>query len=466
MKIVIAPNEDGFGTSVWAMRLAKEFYQYEQVSEIRVIFATDKREKFHGDKYPQPFDSKVKLVRLPSINNKIELVTKAGAIDIPESIRQCILPYSQSRVEYEEALAKRKVFEGADLLIDLGVPQVVRAASRENLKRRPKLEKEIIVVTTFDHAWSLSLLRMISSDKTGTVFRSNIQDTLTDIQNDEALTQKAFLFGEPVCPTDYHEYWKTLLVQAPAVIPGSLGGPLSTLEYVCDPRFESLHAKIENGGQCPQEAYDLARKYARKLLKIEDKVRTLFISGAGTPVWDGILKDLVDSYKEHEPNYNVVIYSPSEVKNRNIKLTEESLKFNGVERKVRSGKFGKILFIDNPIGEAHPVLFPAFDLVLTRAGGGTVNDAISSRVPLILVEEPGHWQVEQIRQSCLRMGIAKGIMLNQFQKLGRKCVESKDTLKDLEQQKQNIMAIPNHGEIWLAQELLKLLPPSPTTSSN
>ena len=43
------------------------------------------------------------------------------------------------------------------------------------------------------------------------------------------------------------------------------------------------------------------------------------------------------------------------------------------------------------------VLFSAFDAVLTRAGGGTVNDALAHRVPLLLVEEKHMWQALPLR---------------------------------------------------------------------
>jgi UDP-N-acetylglucosamine:LPS N-acetylglucosamine transferase len=43
------------------------------------------------------------------------------------------------------------------------------------------------------------------------------------------------------------------------------------------------------------------------------------------------------------------------------------------------------------------VLFSAFDAVLTRAGGGTVNDALAHRVPLLLVEEKHMWQALQLK---------------------------------------------------------------------
>jgi hypothetical protein len=101
-------------------------------------------------------------------------------------------------------------------------------------------------------------------------------------------------------------------------------------------------------------------------------------------------------------------------------------------------------------------VFPAFDLVLTRAGGGTVNDALTCGVPLMLVEEPGMWQVEQIRQSCLRMQVAEGVKLDDFKKSPRACVESQEgELKKLEDRRARVLALPNHREIWLARELMK-----------
>jgi hypothetical protein len=459
MKIAIIVNEDGYGTSSWAMRLAKELYRHPKVSQIWIIFATKKREDFHRDKYASPYDSKIKLVRLNGVENRIELVKQSGAVDVAGSINRCIIPYTLSRDEYEKALMDKGIFEEAELLIDFGVPQAVRANYRENLRKRLRPQsQETKVVTVFDHAWSHSLSRIISSDKTRNGSSLEIQDALTDIQNDEALTQEIFLFGEPICPVDYHVYWKRILGQSPVVIPGSLGGPLSTIEYVGDPAFEDLYHSLKEGGQCKQEVYKTAREYARKLLGIEDNSPTLFVSGAGTPVWDGILKDMVDSYIDQEPNYNVVISSQSEAGRRQVEIREESVRFGHVERKIRRGKYGKLIFLGEVIGDGHPILFPGFELVLTRAGGGTVNDAISARVPLILVEEPGHWQVESIRQACLNMEIAQAVSLEEFQKGGRACVETNNrNLKSLDEQKGNMKSIPNHGEIWLAQELVKLV---------
>lgn len=460
LRIVIAPNEDGFGTSAWVVGVAKELARHPSVSELKVIVATEKREKFHGDKYRR--DPGIGLVRLQGQPNRIEVVKEAGAVDVPRTIERCILTYSKSRDEYASALKQQEVIEGADMVVDFGVPHLVRAVYGERLRRTLR-KKEIVMVTVFDHAWSLSLKRIVSSDSTRALIPLVIEDSLEDIRNDEALTQEAVLFGEPICPLDYHGYWRRLLGQPPRIILGSLGGPLRTLAYASDPGYERLRLElVENNGQdLPKAAYDQARVYAKQLLGIENDEPTLFISGGGTPVWDEILKDVLDEYAKEAPNYNVVIYNPAEAERRGIKVVEESVSLNGILWTIERAKWGpyeKLIFIGTLEGETHHVLFPAFDLILTRAGGGTVNNATAFRVSLVLVEEPGMWQVEQIRHSCLNMEIAESVKLYEFEKHGRECVESDSgALKELTDQRQKMREIPNHGEIWLCQELLAMV---------
>jgi hypothetical protein len=78
-------------------------------------------------------------------------------------------------------------------------------------------------------------------------------------------------------------------------------------------------------------------------------------------------------------------------------------------------------------------------------------------VPLMLVEEPGMWQVEQIRQSCLRMQVAEGVELEDFKESPRACIESqKGELNKLEDRRARVLALPNHREIGLVRELMKL----------
>jgi len=124
--------------------------------------------------------------------------------------------------------------------------------------------------------------------------------------------------------------------------------------------------------------------------------------------------------------------------------------------RVDWGEQGKIVFIDRVRGETHHVLFPAFDLVLTRAGGGTVNDGLACGAPMVLVEEPGMWQVEQIRRTCIGMGFARGVSLKEFLERPRACVEStQGGLLLLEEERRRILDLPHHGEVPLVRVLLE-----------
>ena len=445
LNIVIAPNEDGFGTSAWVVMLAKELSRQPNVGTVKVLVATDKRRDFHSDKYQDT--PNIRLIRLSGQPNKIEIPKLQGAVDIRATVEKCILSYAQSRAEYTRAVMDERIVEDADLIIDFGVPQLMRAADGRK------------TVTVFDHAWSMSLERIVSSDNAMDLDSLALRDSLEDIRNDEALTGYAILFQEPICPLEYHGYWRRLLGQVPEVIPGVLGGPLRTLAYINDSIYETTRvafAERTANGQL-QEAHDRAKIYAKQILGIDNDEPVLFISGGGTAVWDEILSSMLDDYEVKAPSYNVVIFNPTEAGRRGVKLKPESISLNGIQSTIQRAKWNqcnKITFIETLERETHHVLFAAFDLVLTRAGGGTVNNAIAFRVPLVLVEEPGMWQVEQIRRSCLDMGLAEGVSLNDFMQNSRQCVEDSNAeLKNLQAQQRNMQKIPNHGEFWLSHHL-------------
>ena len=100
---------------------------------------------------------------------------------------------------------------------------------------------------------------------------------------------------EPITPPDYHGHWRQVLGKLTRVIGGSLGGPLSTLEWVGDSGFDELRRQAMEQGSSPAlpEAYNKARQHAKDILGIKNKLRALFISGAGTPVWDEVLEGIV-----------------------------------------------------------------------------------------------------------------------------------------------------------------------------
>lgn len=437
LNIALSPNDDGFGTSAWVVGLAHELARQKGVAEVVVIVTERPWERFHHDKYEgQP---KIRPVILPTdCNNIIVSKNRDGTINVAQTVERCILHYPHSRRAYREAVTTAVDFSQLDLVIDFGVPQLVRVAHEQ---QRP-------TVTVFDHAWSLTLAKIAGYQQ----FTPEVGVCLDEMRLDESLTERVILFEEPVCPQIYHDYWSELVKPAAGLLHGGLGGPLNMLELVTHPQVAAFRAAFAQEGQLPAAAYGLARTAARRLLAIADERPLLFISGGGTAVWDELLTQLFDSYSQRPPAYHVVVYNPAEAQRRGVVMAAHEVDGCTVMR----GQWGaSITFVTAVVGQTHLPLFPAFDAVLTRAGGGTVNNALVCRVPLLLVEEAGMWQVEQIRQRCLRLGIAEGIALEAFKSDPRGCLEAAaGELKPLVGQRQRLQTQPTHGEWALIHDLL------------
>ena len=77
-----------------------------------------------------------------------------------------------------------------------------------------------------------------------------------------------------------------------------------------------------------------------------------------------------------------------------------------------------------PGGTLQAVL-PAFALVVTKASGGTVNDCLANRTPLVCVEER-QWQVKLIERECKRLHLIptfRETALDTFRKDPLRCVD-------------------------------------------
>lgn len=435
--IALAPNDDGFGTSAWVVGLAHELARQEMVGEVVVIVTERPWARFHHDKYSHY--ANIRPVVLPAdCNNIVVAKNRDGTVNVGQTVERCILGYQAGRRVYGEAVRAAVDFSQLDLVVDLGVPQLVRAARAAG---RPTL-------TLFDHAWSLSLAKIAGYQH----LTPEVGVCLDEMRHDEGLTERVVLFEEPVCPSVYHSYWAGLVEPAAELLRGGIGGPLRTLEMVGHPQAAELRRALGQEGQLPAEGYALARTVARRLLGIDLERPTLFISGGGTAVWDDLLTALFDSWVARPPSYQVVSYNPAEAARRGVAMRPYTVDNCTITR----GRWGdQITFIGPLVGESHQPLFPAFDVVVTRAGGGTVNNALTSRVPLLLVEEAGMWQVEQIRQSCLRLGVAEGVTLAQFRAQGRGCWETDaGELRAFAGPRTALSEWGCHGEIGFVERML------------
>lgn len=420
LRIVIAPNEDGLGSSAWAVRLAKSLCEQarDRVSAVLVLVSSERLARFHSRTYgPAP----VQVVRLASVQHPFRLVKAAGGVDVEATARQYVLSYPRYRRSYVAAVSACRALNNADLIIDLGVPPLLRAASATGLP----------CLSLSDHAWSLTLRQMLLHEA---LLDGAMERALQEISSDERLAGRAIAFPAPLTPPEYETYWRGELGLPFYRLPGVLGGPLWSQRWAGPP----------------------AREAVRRLLGIEDDLPVLHVTGGGTPVWEGILSELVKEYLRVPPAYHVVFYAPAVARQLGVTMTEKKSPLGAVEL-GRRREWPRLAFIGTTTGETHHVLFAGFDMVLTRAGGGTVNDAIAFRVPLLLVEEKNHWQVERIRQECCRMGLARAVTLEEFRRQGRALVETASGELAVCAGAATAMArIPNHAERWLVEYLLEL----------
>jgi UDP:flavonoid glycosyltransferase YjiC (YdhE family) len=147
--------------------------------------------------------------------------------------------------------------------------------------------------------------------------------------------------------------------------------------------------------------------------------------------------------------YNVVVFDRNAKPNEYVRVGDNVFKGGVIDGATVQG------------------LLPGIDLVITRAGGGIVNDAIACRVPFVCVEEPNNFQVEMIRQNCEKEGLTRPIRIGEF----RERAIGEIVEKELGNQAGNrrirkaMQRIRNGMEETVAVAIIQFCSPSRSTSS-
>ncbi|MEZ5403279.1 MAG: glycosyltransferase [Bryobacteraceae bacterium] len=332
--------------------------------------------------------SGVEVSRLEGVEGWIELVKRRGAVDVPAS-RARLDRYSTYRTTYARAAAP--YVAGADLVIEMGVPPLAASAT---------------VVTVLDHAWSVTMREIAGEHR-----------ALADIENDERRTRSVFLFPAPITGGEFERYWR------------GTGADVTVLTGVF-------------GGGEPG-----IRKAVRRTLEIPSRARCVFVSGGGSGVWNGVLRRLVAASVNATDRYTVV-HAPGEAAHHGLRMRKTQAAGGW---SVAHCSLGRVIFIGHLHGATHSAITAAADLMVTRAGGGTVNDAIAHRVPLLLMDEPGHWQVERIRQQAEAAGIARTLPLTLFRRQPGRIAH----LSRFSRERQRMASFATGGEHSLARLLVK-----------
>ena len=125
---------------------------------------------------------------------------------------------------------------------------------------------------------------------------------------------------------------------------------------------------------------------------------------------------------------------------------------NALKERIRREGRERICWFEHIKGTTQQPLLPAFSLVVSRAGGGIVNDCLAARVPLVCLPEK-QVQVVLIESECLKAGLIPALSrgaIERFRKDAPGFVE-----EQLSKGKERRLApMPAGMEVGLAEDIL------------
>jgi hypothetical protein len=432
-KICVACNEDGFGPSAFAYYLVRGIIQewrntYAKSFDLKITVVNNSAHGFNESIYSSPFfKDVVSPIRLQR-DSLIKLEKVNGEVAVAETLRK-LLDYEAARGEFLKEVTP--YLEGADIAIDIGVPIFTYSAYHLAVPHR---------ITLFDHSWATTL-RLISSPEYRDLYRYNRPPTISDyeladvianqIAEDESLATQVYLFDSYIAPPEFLDHW-TAFGGSPTV---------DVFKGVLGAKNETKSARNLLDGMLA----DLRQK------PLPDDASLVLISPGGTPIWAGLLPTMIDQFiaSTEQRHYIPVLSNPVGAD----KQTTDALKALMRESdKIRWFEFIK--------GSTQQIIMPAFDLIVTRAGGGTVNDALASQTPIECVEEP-QVQIVLIERECVKLGlIHKAVRIEDFQANPVRWIDalydSRVTKPEFEA-KLTALGIRNAAEDSLAANILLLM---------
>ena len=389
--LCIACNEDGYGPSAFAYYLVKAIAglwenKYKSKYKLTIFVINNFAFDFNKTIYDSP-GSIVCPVQLAE-DSLIGLEKRNGEVHIKKTLTR-LKQYRTHRQEYLNGI--QPYLKNCNVAIDIGVPLFVRSARMLQVPHR---------ITLFDHSWT-ETLRMICSKTNIKLYRYNNPPNKNDrklaeeiaafIEEDEACASEVWLFDRYITPDVFWNHWNRLMSP----------NKLKNLEGVLGSRND------------PKKAWEILNKHLIDLGQksvpdpfIKGNPKLVLISPGGTPVWAELISKWIDDLiRNPSLDYIPVFSNPVAVNKKQTLYIKNKMRQSGY---VRWFEFIK--------GSTQQIILPAFDLIVTRAGGGTVNDALAAGVPFACIEE-AQVQVKQIEEACFKNGLIseKGIKLSHFQ---------------------------------------------------
>lgn len=340
---------------------------------------------------PQQYDKGAEFVE----RNKliwIERDKKKQWVNPEDTKNEVLLKFPEHIKTYLNERSNFQKLSNADLVIGVVDPCIIAAAKSQG--------KKSICVT--DHTWDVTM-RLILEQVS--LLDAETQSIIHQIGALYAQADCLYMWPEPVTPDcPFFEGAKELGVDLRR-LPGVLEAPKKSRAAV----QESLNIQPKNRN-----------------------LPTVCLSSGALGALGEIFKKVCESYKEVPPEeYNVVIDAEVD----NIRLYP-----------VFQPGYGMLQLRSRPLPLVDQCM--AYDLLITRAGGGAVNAAIASACPWVSVTEPLHPQVNAIAQCARRLGLARCIPYEVFEQNPRSVIE-RELLDNKVQNKKIISKLYEHS--WEAK---------------
>lgn len=474
--VMMIPNEDGLGPSTALLYVARGLAKVAEDHGIFLKFVVRNKSKegFNMASYkelstrvPPEFQAEHSVVHLKKDGEKV----------VPMATAEAMLDYLWRAREYAGSL-ERHIRNDADLrcVICMGTPVGHVTADFQKLS--------VPVVEVFDHSWCLSLQQIFETGRkeypdewrtrtldTVDVARERFREhqwpnawhgqtvseiigreILPAVQEHDAKVDHVFMFPEPLAPGEFWCKWQSLVPGRVTRIGGVMGG-------------------------WPEGERELVRRTSRKELADKlrwqvqdiDAARIILVQGGGTPIWDRFLVHMLGQCLDWKGKLTDTLFLFTKGSVRAAFESPYSDKasakqrgwrdFAGLEQAVRESTTARLVSGDKAADFADfQRFYLVADLVFSRPGGITVQDAIACRTPLVCAAEPGHWQTEKIRLHCLLHAIMRDVAFEAFQAGGIGLVLDQFGLTEQNARMVDIMStIPNRQEYPLAEDILEII---------
>ncbi|MBI5684929.1 MAG: hypothetical protein HZC54_07600 [Verrucomicrobia bacterium] len=410
LRILAVPNEDGFGPSALLSYVVKELLAQQPDSHATIWNRS--RADYNRSLYRDLVAGG--RANVEPVNNLIQLAKDASTGEV--SIAGTLASIGDYRAASERYAVSARPGD-FDLVVEFGVPAVARWAAKH----------DIPCVSICDHAWGRTLEMIFANTKEPLTVRQRTQwrSLIAAIRRDESFTRKLFLFPEFISPPLFRVHWQGV---APRAVVRRFSGVL--------------------GG-----ASSWSEQKTREYLGFARPGRIVIIQGGDTPAWDAMLQRLVPAFldastKLEAQRLNVAIYVPRRIAAHSAiaRLSDPAV----ARRCPRVRAFAPV-----PGGTTQE-LFPHVNLLVTRAGGGTVNDAIACRTPFVCVHERSQSQVEATLATCVRHGLTRVVDGEALEADPLRAILAEvSRARDNRRMALAMKAISNHAERELVREILR-----------